>query len=337
MGLIEYYVAVDVGATKTRVALCTRSEIIDKVVYTTPRSGGELAVADSIAKTVREKWSSELEYIVAIGVATIGPLDIREGRVVNTPNLPLRNFEILRPLARFFKKPVLVANDAVASAWGEVHYGDGRGYSNVVYVTLSTGVGCGVIVNGNLLLGKMGNAHEAGHVVVDFDSDLECGCGGRGHWEAYAGGANLSRVAMYLARKHHVDSELARLLQSSVSIDAKDIFDYYRRGDLLARITVDLYIKATAAGLASVINVYDPEIVIIGGSVFLNNVDILLDPIISLVRTHVVTEMPVVKPTRLGDDVGLYGALALAVDPPRVLLEAQRKTLLSVLGESTTL
>ena len=322
----------DIGATKTRVALCTRSEIIDKETYLTPRTGNEQTLAESIVNTIMRKWSSQLKHIVAIGVATIGPLNIREGRVVNTPNLPLRNFEILHPLASILKKPVLVTNDAVAAVWGEAHYGDGVSYSNIVYVTLSTGVGCGVIVNGNLLLGKMGNAHEAGHIVVDFDSELLCGCGGRGHWEAYAGGANLPRLAKHLAEKHGVNSELSRLLQAGGELDAKDIFEYYRRGDYLAKLVIDLYIKATAAGIASVINTYDPEIVIIGGSVFLNNVDILLEPLIPLIRSNIVTEMPIIKPTRLGDDVGLYGALALAVDPPEILLKIQGNTLSNILG-----
>lgn len=324
----------DVGATKTRLALCdSKGRIVDKQVYSTPRVGGELVVAESIIRAARSKWSSELEHVKSIGVATIGPLNIKEGRVVNTPNLPLRNFELLRPLARGLKRPVIVANDAVAAVWGEVHYGDAKGYKNAVYVTLSTGVGCGVVVDGNLLIGKMGNAHEAGHIVVDFDSELECNCGGRGHWEAYAGGGNLPRVARYLAEKYGVSSELAEALRKGVLVDAKVVFEYYRRGDSLSKLVVDLYIKATAAGLASVINTYDPEVVIIGGGVFLNNVDVLLDPVIALVRRNIVTEMPIIKPTRLGDDVGLYGALALAVNSPSVLLEAQRHVLQSVLED----
>jgi glucokinase len=324
---------VDIGATKTRIALCDKGKIIDKQVYSTPREGGELVVAEFIIKAVMSKWSSEFEHVKSIGVATIGPLNIKEGRVVNTPNLPVRSFELLRPLARGFKRPVLVANDAVAAVWGEVHYGDAKGYKNAVYITLSTGVGCGVVVDGNLLIGKMGNAHEAGHIVVDFDSDLECSCGGRGHWESYAGGANLPQVARYLAEKYNVSSELAKTLRGGIPVDAKAIFEYYRRSDPLSKLVVDLYIKATAAGLASVINTYDPEIVIIGGGVFLNNVDILLEPLISMVRANIVTEMPIIKPTRLGDNVGLYGALALATNPPSVLLEIQRPVLQSVLGE----
>jgi glucokinase len=302
-------------------------------VFTTPRSGNELVIANLIVETIKRKWRDKLEDIVAIGVASIGPLDIKEGRVISPANLPLKSFDLLKPLIKALKKPVLVANDAVAAVWGEAHYGDGRGYNNVVYITLSTGVGCGAIVDGNLLVGKMGNAHEAGHIVVDFNSDLRCGCGGRGHWEVYAGGANLPKVAKYLVEKYDVRSVLADLVKHGREIDAKIIFDYYRRGDLLAERIVDLYIKATAAGLASIINTYDPEILIMGGSVFLNNIDVLFEPIISLTRENVITTMPIIKPTRLSDDVGLYGALALVVYPPQSLLKIQGSVIKSILGD----
>ncbi len=321
------------GASKTRVALSTKSGIIEKEVFTTPRSGDELVVASFIVDAIERKWRDKIEDIMAIGIASIGPLDIKEGRVISPANLPLKGFELLKPLVKALKKPVLVANDAVAAAWGEAHYGDGKGFNNLVYITLSTGVGCGAIVDGNLLLGKMGNAHEAGHIVVDFNSDLKCGCGGRGHWEAYAGGANLPRVAKYLAEKYDVRSDLANLVRSGREIDAKIIFDYYRRGDLLAERVVDLYIKATAAGLASIINTYDPEILIIGGSVFLNNIDVLFEPIVSSIKENIITAMPIIKPTRLGDDVGLYGALALVVYPPHSLLNVQGSVIKSILGD----
>ena len=321
------------GASKTRVALSTKSGIIEKEVFTTPRSGDELVVASFIVDAIERKWRDKIEDIMAIGIASIGPLDIKEGRVISPANLPLKGFELLKPLVKALKKPVLVANDAVAAAWGEAHYGDGKGFNNLVYITLSTGVGCGAIVDGNLLLGKMGNAHEAGHIVVDFNSDLKCGCGGRGHWEAYAGGANLLRVAKYLAEKYDVRSDLANLVRSGREIDAKIIFDYYRRGDLLAKRVVDLYIKATAAGLASIINTYDPEILIIGGSVFLNNIDVLFEPIVSSIKENIITAMPIIKPTRLGDDVGLYGALALVVYPPHSLLNVQGSVIKSILGD----
>lgn len=321
---MEYFIAVDLGATKTRVALCSSEGIIEKVVYSTPREGDEYTIASSIVNTVKKQWSNFIGRVKAIGVASIGPLDIARGRVVNAPNLPIKTFELLRPLVATFKKPVYVVNDCVAAAWGEKFYGDAREVENFVYLTLSTGIGAGVVVDGQLLMGKMGNAHEVGHMVVDFDSELPCGCGGRGHWESYAGGANLPRVAEYIALREHVDSELASMVKVGVRVDAKVIFDYYRKGDALAKRVIELYVKATAAGIASLINAYDPELIIVGGGVFLNNVDVLLEPIVSATRANVVTGMPLIKPTRLGDDVGLYGALAIASETPRALLNIQQ-------------
>lgn len=320
---MKYFIAVDIGATKTRVALCTHERILEKVVYNTPRDTRPRAVIEPILELIRTKWGKHVSNVVAIGVATVGPLDIKTGCVVNAPNIPARSFEVKRPLS-IFKKPVYVVNDCVAAIWGERHYGLARYVDNAVYVTLSTGVGAGVIVDGNLLLGKAGNAHEVGHIVIDFNSDLPCGCGGRGHWESYAGGANLPNVAKYVAEKERVNSKLSEQVLSNVKIDPKDIFDYYRLGDALAKKVVELYIKATAAGLASVINAYDPELILLGGSIFLNNIDILMNPIISQVEANIVTKMPEIRPTTLGDDVVLRGALAIAVNPPTKLAKLQQ-------------
>ncbi|MEM1740302.1 MAG: ROK family protein [Desulfurococcaceae archaeon] len=330
----EYYIAVDLGATKTRIALCTRSEIIEKTVYYTPKHGDEYTIAESIYNTVVTKWKNLVSNIKAVGIASIGPLDIKEGKVVHASNVPIRNFELLRPLVKKFKKPVYVVNDCVAAAWGEKYYGDAVNYDNFIYLTLSTGVGAGVVVDGNLLIGKMGNAHEVGHIVIDFTSDLQCGCGGRGHWEVFSGGANTHKVLKYLAERIDITgySELKERVLKGEQIDAKTMFDYFRKGDPLAKKAVDLYIQATSAGIASIVNVYDPELVIIGGSIFLNNIDVLYEPIVSRIRENIVTNPPIIKPTRLGDDVGLYGALAIAVYTPRKIFEIQGRLINEIIG-----
>ncbi|MGB9827154.1 MAG: ROK family protein, partial [Thermosphaera sp.] len=206
---------------------------------------------------------------------------------------------------------------------GEKNYGLGKPFRNLIYLTLSTGIGAGVIVDNHLLIGKEGNAHEVGHIVIDFNSELECGCGGRGHWEAFAGGINIPKVAKWLASKHGINSDLLEFLVNHPEATAKDVFEYYRRGDRLGVLVVDLYVKASRAGIASIINTYDPELLVIGGGVFLNNQDILFEKMISGLENDVVTSMPIIKPTGFGDDVGLYGALALAVNPPRELVEVQ--------------
>lgn len=316
----DLYIAIDLGATKTRIALATPGQIVEKKIYPTPKEGDEETIPRYIHQKIIENWEDKLGRIAAIGVSSIGPLDLEKGVIVNSPNINVPRV-VLRPLLEeLTSKPVYMVNDCVAAVWGEKIFGDGRDFDNIVYVTLSTGVGAGAIVDGNLLLGKMGNAHEVGHLVVSFESDVRCGCGRFGHWEAYAGGNNIPRIAARLAASGKYErSELAQALRGGRRVDTPEIFSKYRAGDPLAVDVVRLFIKATGAGLASVINAYDPEIVVLGGSIILNNSD-LLEEIVEETSRNIVTGMPVVKITRFGDDAGLYGALAIAYRPPSSLL-----------------
>lgn len=316
------YIVIDIGASKVRVGLANAQKIIEKTVIQTPRSGDEYTIANLIVNKIVEKYGNYIDKVEAISIATIGPLDIRRGAVINTSNLPIRSFHLLEPLKSFFKKTVYVVNDAVASAYGEKHYGSLRDHSNLVYITMSTGVGGGVIVDNHLLIGKRGNAHEVGHIVVKYDDELPCGCGGSGHWESYAGGANIPRLARYLALKTRLSSE-ASIKVINGELSSPEVFNYYRLNDPFAKIVVEEIIKASIAGLATVTNLYDPEIIVIGGPVFLNNIDILYKPMVKGLDKQVVTEKPVVKPSSLGDEAGLYGALAIAIDPPQELLRIQ--------------
>jgi glucokinase len=287
---LEYYIAVDIGATNTRIALGDQKGIIDKISFKTPREGDEYTIANEIYRIINERYKAELKIVKAIGIGTIGPLDIRSGRVVNTPNLPIHRFELRKPLMEKTGKPVYVLNDAVAAVWGEKVFGLGRDKNNILYVTISTGIGGGVIVNDHLLLGKMGNAHEIGHIVVEYDSRIPCGCGGYGHWEAYAGGGNIPRTSRILAKEYWNGGETeAYKLALDNKLEPPLLFKYFRSRDLFAKYVVDKMIKASIAGLASAINVYDPELVTIGGSIYLYNKDILEKPIIHGVMDHLVT------------------------------------------------
>ncbi len=323
----EFYIAVDIGATNTRVALGSKERIIDKVVFKTPQEGDELTIARRIYEVIREKYDRKLGGVRAVGVGTVGPLDLRKGRVTGAPNIGIHVFEIKDPLREWLGKPVYVLNDAVTGVWGEKWFGMGKPYHNLVYITLSTGVGGGIIVDDHLLLGKMGNAHEIGHIVVNYDSDIKCGCGGTGHWEAFAGGKNLPRLAKIMAEKKKPPIETPAYRETlEGTIDPPKLFEYVRKGDLFARQVAEEMIKATIAGIASVINMYDPELITIGGSVFLNNIDILYEPIKNGVEKQIVTEKPLITPTPLKGDIVLYGALALAIHPPEHLLRIQGYT-----------
>ncbi|MEM0380197.1 MAG: ROK family protein [Desulfurococcaceae archaeon] len=322
---MDLYLVVDIGATYTRIGIGDENKLLDKIRFQTPRVGDEYTIVNKIIEYSKRFYSKYFDRIKAIGVGTIGPLDVEKGRVINTPNLPIRSFEILDPLIEYFNKQVYVLNDAVAGVYGEKVFGIGRNYENIVYVTLSTGVGGGVIVDNNLLIGKQGNAHEIGHIVVKYDSQLTCGCGGRGHWEAYAGGLNIPRLAKHLAENTVLNNSSLwkRVLENEIT--SIDVFNYYRNGDLFAKQIVKEIIEACIAGLATTINLYDPDIVILSGSIFLNNIDVLYEPLIKNIDKHIVTSKPLIKPSSLGEDAVLYGALALALNPPLKIIKLQKR------------
>ncbi len=317
-------VAVDVGATNLRVGIFDLSASLLKVKNVrTPRSGGQDAVADTIIEITEDLLeSSGIKEVVGIGVGTIGPLNIREGIVVNTPNNPIRTFRLKEPLQEYFKTPTYVVNDCVAAVWGEYNAGAGRGVNNVVYITLSTGIGAGVIVDRHLLLGKDGNAHEVGHITINYKYRIRCGCGGIGHWEAMASGANIPRFARELAREW-VETETPALIRAREgSLTPEELFKYWRLGDGFATHVVSELIEINAAGLGCVINVYDPEVITLGGSVAINNAD-FIGQVIENVHKYATNRLPKIMITPLGNNIVLIGAAYLVLNTPEELLRIQ--------------
>ena len=209
-------------------------------------------------------------------------------------------------------KRIAFANDAVTAAVGEKFFGAGINYLNLVYVTISTGIGGGVYVDGSLLLGKQGNAHEIGHIVVDSSEEILCGCGKRGHWEAYCSGTGIPKYARLLSRKYP-DQWSQSILKDKETITAKEVFDAYRRGDSFAETVIRGVKRFNAYGFATIVNMYDPEIITVGGSVALNNADILITDIEKEVEEYAINIVPRIITTPLGDKIGIMGALALGL------------------------
>jgi len=321
---LRVVVAADVGATKTRVALFNSvdASLVSKVVFSTPQEGGEGVVANAIIEAFRDLVNGLPEHeVVAVGVGTIGPLDIREGRVVNSPNIKLGSFDLRKPLQEYFRTPTYVVNDCVAAVYAEYLSGAGLGKKNVVYVTLSSGIGAGVIVDGHLLLGKDGNAHEVGHIVVSYDSDIRCGCGGLGHWEGMASGNNLWKLVEKLRVRWEGTSELHEV-SAKGPVPAAKLFEYWKKGDEFASYVIRELARINAAGVASVINVYDPEVISFGGSIILNNPE-FLKVIQEFVKDYVINRVPEFTITRFEDDVVVYGAAFIALKPPQELVRIQ--------------
>jgi len=322
--VVETVLAVDVGATNLRVALFDLGgNILHKEVVRTPTAGDDYTIAREIYR-IGNKLLGRISKarLMSIGVGTIGPLDIRKGEVINAPNNPLRRFKLKEPLTRMFNVSTYVVNDCVAAVWGEYLVGIGRGYSNIVYITLSTGIGAGVIVDNHLLLGKNGNAHEVGHIVIDFKRRIRCGCGGLGHWESIASGSAIPRYALLRARKWRGENTDAFKKALAGLLRPEDLFSFWRNGDTFARSIVRDLIEVNAAGIASVINVYDPEVVSVGGSIALKNPD-FMKLIFKNVRRYVTNRMPKLTLTPLGDDAVLIGAAYIAMRPPKELLKLQ--------------
>ena len=317
---------VDIGATNTRVAIGDLSGILFKTSEKTVNKGDEYTVAEQIIKLAEKIPEKLIRRIAGVGIGSIGPINIRRGVIVNPPNLPFKKVFVVEPLIDRFRVPVYLVNDCVAAVIGEKFFGAGGKVDNLVYVTISTGIGCGAYVNGNLLLGKDGNAHEAGHMVVDFRGRLKCGCGGRGHWEAYCSGRNIPNYAKLILRKiGKVGVKESSLYRDFENLTSEAVFLNARMGDYLALKIVREIGRLNAIGFANIVNMYDPSLITVGGALILRNIDLTI-PIIrrSIVR-YTINRIPRIIPTPLGEDAVLYGAIALALNPP-VQLQKLAKT-----------
>jgi glucokinase len=310
--LDKRYAAVDIGATNVRVASGNEGGLIEKEIEKTDRENGPTGVPAQIIRLVR---SLEIEELAAIGVGSIGPIDIGTGSIVNTPNLPFKEIPVLESLSFEFHVPVKMLNDCSAAVLGEKEYGVGKGLQNLVYVTLSTGLGGGAIVDGQVLIGKDGNAVEVGHLTIDPTSPLVCGCGCRGHWEAYSSGSNIPKYARLLLSEIKSEGSLLQELAGGDprGITAEILFEAAQRLDPIALTIVRKIGEVNAIGFADIVNVFDPQLITVGGSIALENPDLILKPILVNVDRHLINRCPDIMITPLGEDAVLYGALALAM------------------------
>lgn len=300
-------VSVDIGGTKIRVCV---GEASGRVLW---RKAAEMPLPPDVDRYVEEvvtrvregvEHVPEGKAVAGIGVASVGPLDIKRGGMASPANLPYESVPLVGPLQAALGSRVLLMNDANAAALGESVFGAGKGVSDMVFITISTGIGGGAIVDGHLLIGKDGNAAEIGHLVVDSSERLTCGCGRKGHWEAYCSGKNIPKFAAFLAEGVpgvERDDTSPSILKAAAA------------GDPFATRVVGEMGKLNALGVANVVNMFDPSLITIGGGVALNNRELVLGPIRGLLPSLAINRVPRVVITPLGDDAGLMGGLALAL------------------------
>lgn len=312
---MKYYAGIDLGGTNISVGVVDEDyRIIAKASTKTncPRPAEE--IADDMAKTTLqavEKAGITVNELEWIGVGTPGIANNATGIIEYSNNLDFHNVPICELIKKTIDKPVYIANDANAAAFGEYIAGAAKDARNAVCITLGTGVGGGIIINGKIFTGSNCGGAEIGHTVVSVDGPI-CTCGRRGCFEVFSSATGLVRMTKE-ALAANPDSLMHNMLEND-RVSARVPFNAMREGDAAAKEVCDKYIKYLAAGITNVINVFQPDVVCIGGGVC-NEGDALLVPVTELVNAEVYTRSsiktcPIVRAT-LGNDAGIIGAAFL--------------------------
>jgi glucokinase len=317
--MAHHVVAIDLGGTNIRAALCDETGRIHKrFKQLTHPEQGTPAVLSRIAEAARAVLPAEGpstssgQAVAGVGIASPGPIDPYTGTVLYAANLYWHDVPLRDALHEALHLPVIVGNDANLAALGEQKYGAGRGVRDLVYITLSTGIGCGVILNDQLVLGHRGLATELGHMVIDYNAPPG-DSGVPGCFEHYAAGPGIARLAQARARDNHNTMMLA-LAGDLSKITAKEVGEAAQAGDALALEVVHETARIIGLGLVNALHLFDPAMIIVGGSVSLMG-DMLLRPVRETIERHAMPpyrSRPLV-PAQLGDDCGLLGAAALAL------------------------
>lgn len=302
-------IAVDIGGTQIRVAVYPKGGQHPIKQKRIPTQGNNHSALERLTDLLAELWPVN-DRVCAIGMAAPGPINPQLGIIYSAPNIP--GWERL-PLAQIlhdrFHVPVKLGNDANLAALGEWRYGAGQGHHDLLYMTISTGIGGGVICDDRLLLGVHGLAGELGHVTVLPDGPL-CGCGHRGHLEALASGTAIAR---------YVTEQLAQGVPSSLSEfsnpTGRDISMAAEQGDPLAKSALERAGRFIGYALGDYLHIFNPSIIILGGGVSRSG-PLLLEPLRAAIAERVISPEYlhglVINTAALGDDAGLMGALVLA-------------------------
>lgn len=307
-------VGLDIGGSWTRAALGGPDGRILRSVTIPVEGGSNASFLNHLTGAIESLVGGSAGSIAGIGVGAAGRLDVNKGRILFSPHTRLRDVDVSAHLSGIFKKPAILLNDCVMAALAEKKIGAGVGHSNLVYVGIGTGIGGGIVVDGRILLGKDGNAHEIGHMIIDMEGRLECECGGRGHWEAYASGSSMPRYARLLARTYALETPLSARL-GRASLVSKDIFDALANGDPFAKHVLEETTRLNAMAMANLTNLFDPEIIVVGGGVAIKNRKAVVAPLEAEIRKYAFNNPPKVSSTPLGEESPLIGSVLSVFEP----------------------
>ena len=314
-----YCVGIDLGGTTIKAGIVDEDYRIVKsgAIPTITDRGAEKFIQDmaELVSVLLKEAEISMDEVASVGVGVPGTANKKTGIMEYANNLNMKDEPFILFLKRYFKKPVYFTNDANAAAWGEYLAGSGKGYRSLVMVTLGTGIGGAMILDGKLYEGCNFAAGEFGHFVIQCEGE-QCNCGRRGCFETYASATGLIRMAKQaMETEEGRKSSLWNLCSGETDgLNAEMIFKAAKKGDLTAGQTVERYLYYLSVGITDIINIFQPEILCIGGGVSRAG-NQLLDPLKRMVDQQIYTRDSQVKTeivtATLGNDAGIIGAAML--------------------------
>ncbi|SIR76035.1 glucokinase [Haladaptatus litoreus] len=308
MGLQEKVLAIDIGSTRLQAVIGTQDgEFITEVNCQSTKADRLLDQIDEIVQWAQSFDKFDIRYV---SISSTGLIDKEEGVITSFDSSDASeytNIRIVDEIESKYNIRTLLENDCNSAVLGEWVFGERNGYNTVAHVSISTGIGGGVIQNGNLLTGENGQSSEIGLFTVDYSSEHRS-CGVRGAWEAYCSGRGIPSFVIQKLAEEARDSSL----YSYTDLSAKDLFYEAAQGDNVARDYLDRIGRYNAAGMGNLINAYNPGLVTLSGSVVLNNQESILNPLYKYLDSYVYVQEPIIKVSSMGEYIGLYGSLALS-------------------------
>jgi glucokinase len=308
---MKKYIAIDIGGTQIRVAVFPENSVDFEKQKKIPTQGDGKTPIDRLLGLLEEIWPSEGD-VQSISMAAPGYLDPEAGIVITAPNIPgWKNLPVSSLIQERFTVPVYLGNDANLAALGEWKFGAGKGHSDLLYLTISTGIGGGIISGNRLITGTRGMAGELGHVVAIPDGPM-CACGKKGHIEAVSSGTAIARYV-----KEKIAEGIPSIFPPGSTPSSKEIASAAAHGD---ELSIQAFRQAgyyLGQAIADWIHILNPSILILGGGVSRSG-DLLMKPLIASLKEHIITEEYIkdlkIEFAALGDDAGLLGALALSLE-----------------------
>ena len=314
-----YRIGVDIGGTNVAVGIMDEDFRLVKKKSTPTAKDDPHGIADAIASLTRDllfELDASFDEVAGLGIGFPGIVDDKKGLAVYANNLGFRNFPFAAELRRRMPiSEIHLDNDANAAALGEAKAGAARGAENVIVITLGTGVGGGIIIGGRLYTGSNAVAGELGHMVIERGG-YPCSCGRCGCFEVYASATGLVRMTREGLDAHPESAMHALVAKRNGKVSGRVPFEAARAGDAAAKAVLDKYLSYLACGISNLINIFQPEVVVIGGGIS-GEGEKLIEPLTPIVLRECygngIVKMPVLRTATLGNDAGIIGAACLGM------------------------